>query len=217
MNRFGSVPWPWIGVLVLVAVLAHELVLRIATGQNDPLLVGWRILMMTIGVASLGLLIMPDWRRSYLLGALVCAGLMGYALYVQYVIGLEPCPLCVMQRIAVIACGVVFVVGAIHNPGRLGAIVYSLVIILFAGTGAAIAARHVWLQTLPPDQVPACGPGLSYMLETLPLTDVLTRVFKGSGECAEVGWEFLGLAIPAWTLVFFIAMMVAAIVLVRRD
>jgi len=85
---FGRVPWPWFGVLVLVAVLAHELVLRIAVGQNDPLLVAWRILMMTIGVASLGLVIMPDWRKSYLLGALVCAGLMGYALYVQYVIGL---------------------------------------------------------------------------------------------------------------------------------
>jgi hypothetical protein len=124
----GRVPWPWVGVLVLAAVLAHELVLHITTGQHAMLLAGWRILMMTIGVASLGLLIMPDWRKSYLLGALVCAGLMGYALYVQYVIGLEPCPLCVMQRIAVIACGVVFLLGAIHNPGRVGAIVYSLVI-----------------------------------------------------------------------------------------
>jgi disulfide bond formation protein DsbB len=173
--------------------------------------------MMTIGVASLGLLIMPDWRRSYLLGALVCAGLMGYALYVQYVIGLEPCPLCVMQRIAVIACGVVFLLGAIHNPGRVGAIVYSLAIILFAGTGAAVAARHVWLQTLPPDQVPACGPGLSYMLETLPFQEVLATVFKGSGECATVDWRFLELSMPGWTFVFFVSLAVAAIALMRRS
>ena len=216
-KELGRVPWPWIGVLVLVAVLAHELVLRISAGQNDMLLAGWRILMMTIGVASLGLLIMPDWRRSYLLGALVCAGLMGYALYVQYGIGLEPCPLCVMQRIAVIACGVVFLLGAIHNPGRVGAIVYSLVVILFAGAGAAVAARHVWLQTLPPDQVPACGPGLSYMLDTLPFQEVLATVFKGSGECAKIDWRFLELAMPGWTFVFFVSIIVAAIALTRRS
>jgi len=122
-----------------------------------------------------------------------------------------------MQRIAVIACGVVFLVGAIHNPGRVGAIVYSLLVILCAGTGAAIAARHVWLQTLPPDQVPACGPGLSYMLETLPFRDVLATVFKGSGECAAIDWRFLELTIPGWTLVFFVSIIVAAIALTRRS
>ena len=93
---------------------------------------------------------MPDWRKSYLLGALVCAGLMGYALYVQYVIGLEPCPLCVMQRIAVIACGVVFLLGAIHNRTGRGDCVLNYVIILFAGIGAAVAARHVSAAELLP-------------------------------------------------------------------
>ena len=111
----------------------------------------------------------------------------------------------------------VFLVAAAHNPGRRGAAGYALPTLLIAGTGAAIAVWHVWIQAQPPGTVATCGMGLNYMLETLPLTDVLVKIFKGSGECAEAGWYLLGLAIPAWTLVFFIAMMVAAIALIRRD
>lgn len=217
MNRYATVQWPWIGFLVLLALLAQELVFKMVPGPNDIALVGWRIASMTLGVASLALLLMPAWRPSFLLGAVVCAGLMGYALYVQYGLGLEPCPLCVMQRIAVIACGVVFFLGAVHNPGRVGAIIYSVLIVLFAGAGAAVATRHVWLQSLPPDKVPACGPGLSYMLETLPFAEVLGTILKGSGECASIEWRFLDLSIPGWTLVFFLSMIVAAIALTRRD
>jgi disulfide bond formation protein DsbB len=217
MSRYAGVPWPWIGFAVILFLLAQEVILSVADGPKDLLLVTWRIATMALGVASLGLILLPDWRRSYLLGALVCAGLIGYALYVQYVLGLEPCPLCVLQRVAVIACGVIFLLGALHNPGRVGAIVYSVLVILVAGAGAAIAGRHVWLQTLPPDKVPACGPGLGYMLETLPFGDVLATVFKGSGECATIDWRFLELTIPGWTLVFFLAIIVAAIVLMRRD
>ena len=89
---------------------------------------------------------------------------------------------------------------------------------IIAGTGAALAAWHVWIQSLPKGDVAACGMGLNYMLETMPLTDVIgRRCCKGSGECAEQGWLFMGLAIPSWTFVFFIAMIVCALALIRRD
>jgi disulfide bond formation protein DsbB len=147
----------------------------------------------------------------------VCAGLIGYALYMQYVDGLDPCPLCIFQRVAVTVMGLVFLVAAFHNPGRTGAIAYALLQLVVGGAGIALATRQVWLQSLPKDQVPACGMGLSYMMETLPFTDVVKKVFQGSGECAEKGWEFLHLSIAGWTLVFFIAMIVVAFAVIRRD
>ena len=106
---------------------------------------------------------------------------------------------------------------AAGRGGRVGAMVYALLIAAAAGTGAALAAWHVWIQAQPKGAVAACGMGLNYMLETLPFTEVIERVLKGSGECAEQGWLFLGLAIPSWTFVFFIAMIAAAIAVVRRD
>lgn len=216
MNRFGALAWPWTGLLIFLALMAQELVLRMSASPTDLSVVAWRIFAMTLGVASLALLVMPDWRKSMLLGALACAGLIGYALYAQYVLNLEPCPLCIFQRVAMIVCGVIFLLGALHNPGRVGAVVYSLLIVLAAGVGAAVAARQVWLQSLPPDKVPACGPGLSYMIETLPFTDMLATVLKGSGECAKIDWRFLDLTMPAWTLVLFLTMIAAAIALTRR-
>ncbi len=146
-------------------------------------------------------------RRWFNLGAFaVCALLLGYAYYAQFYLGLEPCPLCVFQRIALIALAAMFALAGIHNPGRAGARVYALLIAAVALTGAAIAARHVWLQSLPQDQVPACGPDLEYMLELLPLTEVIRKVFTGSGECAEIDWTFLGLAMPAWVLLCFVVL-----------
>jgi disulfide bond formation protein DsbB len=142
---------------------------------------------------------------------------MAYALYLQYGAGLEPCPLCIFQRICVIGMGVVFLIAALHNPGRAGATGYALVQLIIGAAGAAFAGRQVWLQSLPKDQVPACGMGLDYMLDTLPFTDVLRKVLEGSGECAEKSWEFLHLSIAGWTLVFFIAMTAASFALVRRD
>lgn len=217
MNRYASVPWPWVGFFVVLALLLQELVFKLAAGPNDLLIAGWRIATMTLGVASFALLILPPWRSAFLLGAVVCAGLMGYALYAQYGLGLEPCPLCVFQRVAVIACGVVFLLGAFHNPGRVGAAVYCLLIVLLAGAGAAVSGRQVWLQSLPPDQVPACGPGIGYMMDTLPFSEVLSTVLKGSGDCAKIDWRFLDLSMGAWTMVFFVAMAVVAAVLMRRE
>lgn len=153
-----------------------------------------------------------SFRTACLLGFLVCAGLMGYALYAQHVLGLEPCPLCILQRMAVIATGVVFLVGGLHAPGGgPGRWLYAGLATLTAAAGAGVAGRHVWLQSLPPDQVPACGPGFDYMMEAFPLGKALSMIFIGSGECAEVDWQFLGLSMPWWTLFAFIALAIWAL------
>ena len=148
-------------------------------------------------------------RRSLnFAGALACAGLMAYALYAQYVLQLAPCPLCVFQRLGIIALGVVFLLAAMHNPGKAG--------------GAAVggAGRHVWLQSLPPDKVPACGPGLDFMLDQFPLAEALQMVLSGSGECADVDWSLLGFSMPAWVLIAAAALTLYGLyanLFVRRD
>lgn len=141
----------------------------------------------------------------------VCAALMAYALYSQHILGLEPCPLCAIQRMAMLVTGLVFLLAFIHGPGQTGARVYALLVALTAGAGATVAARHVWLQNLPPEDVPACGPGLEYMLDVFPLSDALRMIFTGSGECAEVMWRFLGLTMPGWVLLSFAGLIVAAL------
>ena len=217
MTRYWSVPLPWAGLVLTLALLGQEVLYRWL--GSDPSLTQtlYRIAVMAIGVSSLALILLPPRRFAYLLGFLVCAGLMGWALWLQYGQGLEPCPLCAFQRIAVSVVGVVFLVAFIHNPRNLGAAIYAGLVLVVASGGGALAARHVWLQSLPKDQVPACGMGLSYMMESLPFVDVLKKVYAGSGECAEKGWEFLGLAIPGWTFVFFIAVTIVAFALIRRD
>jgi disulfide bond formation protein DsbB len=149
---------------------------------------------------------LPDRRLLNLAGFAACAGLMGYALFAEHVLGLEPCPLCVFQRIAIIALGVVFLVAAIHNPSGGGRFVYVVLSALAAFGGVAVAGRHVWLQNLPEDKVPACGPDLGYMLDSFPFSEVLQMVFTGSGECAEISWSFLGLSMPAWVLAWAVAL-----------
>lgn len=152
-----------------------------------------------------------SFRAQYLLGAFLCAALLGYALYQQHVEFLDPCPLCIFQRIGFMALGSVFLIGGLHGPGRIGRRVYALLAGLSAAVGAAIAGWHVRLQNLPADEVPACGPGLDYMLEAFPLRQVLEKVFSGSGECAEVDWTFLGLSMPAWVGIWFVGLGIAAI------
>lgn len=139
-------------------------------------------------------------------GFFVCLALITFALYSQHVNGLDPCPLCILQRIAVIGVGVVFLLAAIHHPGRFGGRIYAALIVMTGGAGAIVAGRHVWLQSLPADQVPACGPGLDYILEVFPFSQALAMIFSGSGECAEVGWTFLGLSMPAWVLVWLLTL-----------
>jgi disulfide bond formation protein DsbB len=143
----------------------------------------------------------PDKRILNLAGFSACAGLMVYALYAQYFLDLAPCPLCVFQRVSVIALGIIFLVATLHNAGRVGSVMYALLLLLAAAGGVVAAGRHVWLQNLPPDKVPACGPGLDFMLDAFPLAEALKMVFSGSGECAEVSWSLLGLSMPAWVLI----------------
>ena len=134
-------------------------------------------------------------------GFLACAGMMGFALFAQHVLKLEPCQMCVLQRVAVISLGIIFLVALLHDPKGWGSRIYALFIAAAAGGGLSVAGRHYWLQNLPEDKVPACGPGLDYMLETLPLTEVLAKVFAGDGDCAKVVWSFLGLSMPAWVFI----------------
>jgi disulfide bond formation protein DsbB len=117
---------------------------------------------------------------------------------------LDPCPLCILQRIAFIWIGLSALVAAVHNPGRTGRFIYATLLVLGCIAGAAVAGRHVWLQNLPPDQVPECGMGLNYMLETMPFGEVFSQVFYGSGECAQIDWTFFGLSMPWWTLFWYI-------------
>jgi len=149
-------------------------------------------------------------RQWSLAGLAFCVLMIAVALGLEHLVGLEPCPLCIFQRVAVIAAGVVFAVAAIHNPaGRLGATLYGLLGLVAVGGGIGVAGRHLWLQSLPADEVPSCGPGLDYMLEVLPLQQVVDMVLSGSGECAEIDFLFLGVSLPGWTLVGFLVLALA--------
>lgn len=154
-----------------------------------------------------------SFRAQFLFGFAVCAALLSYAVFAQYGQMFEPCPLCIFQRVAIAATAVVALIGALHAPrGVWGRRIYGLLAFLAAGIGASIAARHVWIQHLPPDQVPACGPGLSYMLESMPsYLDVVSKVLKGSGECAKVDWTLLGFSMPEWTLLCFSLLAIGAL------
>lgn len=150
-------------------------------------------------------------RQGYLAGFFVCAGLIAFALFLQYVKGEDPCPLCMLQRLAFIALGAIFLVAAIHHPRRAGSIVYGALLVLFAAAGAAVAGRQVWLQSLPKHLVPECGPGLDFILSRFPLSKAIDMVLRGSGECAEKGWVFLGLSIAGWALVWFVLLGILAL------
>ena len=153
-------------------------------------------------------------RPLFLLAFLICAALMDTALTMQYALKLDPCPLCSFQRLFVIALGGVFLVAALHDPGVTGRRVYGALIVVLSTLGVIVAGRHVWLQNLPADQVPECGPGLEYLLDAFRLTEALSLVFRGSGECADVQWVLLGLTIPGWTLVIFAAFTISGLLLI---
>ena len=147
-------------------------------------------------------------RRNLLLtGFLFSVLLIIYALYAQYVLGLEPCPLCILQRVAVIALGLSFLLLALRPPQRKRSkFLASLLLVMISSAGVWVAARHVWIQNLPPDKVPGCGPGLDFMIANFPLSEVLEMVFSGSGECAEISWSFAYLSMPAWALIWLIVL-----------
>ena len=155
-------------------------------------------------------------RWLYLAGTLAIAGLFASALYLQHVLHEEPCPLCMVQRFIFIAMLVMFALATLHNPKRTGAKIYAALVSVLALSGVAVASRHIWIQNLPKDEVPACGPGLDYMLENFPMADVWKELMHGSGECAAKGWTFLTLGIPEWSLVWYVLLGLWAILIAFR-
>ncbi|MGI9203993.1 MAG: disulfide bond formation protein B [Woeseiaceae bacterium] len=153
----------------------------------------------------------PDRRPLNLVGFLSCTGMMAYALYAEHVLYLMPCPLCVFERIATISLGFIFLIAAIHNPVEKGRYVYATLLTLAAAGGIGVAGWHVWIQNLPADEVPSCGPGFDYIMDSFPLADALEMIFTGSGECATIDWVFLGLSMPAWVLIALVVVGTAGI------
>jgi len=142
-------------------------------------------------------------RPLYFLMFFICHELLVAAYYFEFYMGLMPCPLCMVSRLWVYLLGGLFLVAALHNPKNLMQKLYHGVFIIIAALGIATSAHHLYLQSLPADQVPNCGPGLEHMLNTLPFNEVLNQLIQGSGECAEVSWRLFGLSMPAWMLVFY--------------
>ena len=141
-----------------------------------------------------------------------CLTLLGFGLYLEHGVGLDPCPLCIFQRIAYIAVAVIAFMGLLQGFGNRSSRIYCCLMALAALIGAGIAGRQVWLQHLPAGKVPACGPGLDYILDTFPLAQALKLVLGGSGECAEVQWQFLRFSIAEWSLLCFLLLIVATLV-----
>ena len=137
---------------------------------------------------------------------------MGFALYLQHGVGLEPCPLCIFQRVGLMGMGLFALIAAIHNPSSLWLRrVYAGLAGLSILWSTAVAGRHVWLQHLPPEDVPACGPGLDYWLDVFPMKEVIQKVLHGSGECAVIDWTFLGLSLPTLSVAFFSVLLVGCV------
>lgn len=152
-------------------------------------------------------------RSGYLLGFLGSFGLVALALFIQQKYNLEPCPLCISQRIAFMVLGTVFLVAAIHNPALLGRRVYGALQVIVALAGAGIALRHIWVQNHASEIMAECGVGFDYMFENFPLQKALQLVFKGTGDCATIDWTMFGLTIPQLALVAFIGMGIYAVFL----
>jgi len=142
-------------------------------------------------------------RPAMLIGLLISLGMIATALFFQYYMELIPCPLCIVQRAIVMALGGVFLLAFLQGPKAWGRRIYGLLLTLASIAGLLVAGRHTWLQHLPKEKVPECGPGLEFWMKNLPTNEVIQKVFQGSGECAEVVWTFATLSIPEWSLIAF--------------
>lgn len=168
---------------------------------------------------------LPASRPLYLLAFITCVLLLAAAYYMEYVMGLLPCPLCIVQRFAFLLIGLVCLGAVLHNPQpkrehrrNLAARAYAFGVTLFAVFGGATASRQVWLQHQPADQLPSCLPSLDYMVDVLPVFEMLTLLFSGTADCAKVTWTFLGLSIAECTLLAFIGFALFGLVqLIRRE
>jgi disulfide bond formation protein DsbB len=155
-------------------------------------------------------------RHIHFFGLLICLSLIATAYYMQLVMGLEPCPLCMMQRFVIYTIALLFALGWLHNPEHFGQRIYATLITLSSLAGAGFASRQLWLQSLPEDQVPACGPSFDYMVDVLPWSDLISAMMRGTGDCAKIQWTFLSLSIPGWTQIAFITLALLGLILWRK-
>ena len=151
-------------------------------------------------------------QKINLLGALVCAGMLGYAIYTEKYLGFVPCPLCMFQRVCIGALGIVFLIGALHPAKRVGAILYGVFIFITAGAATWVSGRHVWIQHQPYGSVPACGAPLDTLVDMLPIFEVIRKVMTGGGECGVVDWTLLGISMPGWVLISAVTLGLVGIV-----
>lgn len=156
---------------------------------------------------------LPSVRTCFLAIFLICCALIATAFYMQEVMGLEPCYMCILQRVFVIATGALALLAALHNPGQLGYRVYSLLTAAMALTGSFFSGKQLWLQSLPEGHpyIPTCGASVDYLFEVESFVNALSKLLRGDGNCADVQWTFLGLSIPGWMLVCFIALAALAL------
>ena len=155
-------------------------------------------------------------RRLFLLAFVGCVLIMLGAVYLEHVVGLQPCPLCVVQRVCVMLFGLLCLLAAVHGPGMLGQRLYAGLLMLITLTGAGTAARQVWLQSVPADQLPSCIPPLDYLMDTLPFQEIVRVVLHGSADCAEVSWTLFTLSVAEWSLLAFVGMLVFALLQMFR-
>jgi disulfide bond formation protein DsbB len=154
-------------------------------------------------------------RKLALAGFFVCAAMIAFALYLQYVVHLEPCPLCMLQRICYAAIALVFLVGALHGPRKGGAGAYAALAFILAATGIGLASRHVWLQWYPPEES-ACTADLFFQLQRFPVFNVLQKALRATGDCAVVDWTFLGLSLAQWSWLGFLGLMIYSATIFMR-
>lgn len=147
-----------------------------------------------------------------LTGFITCIALLASAYYFQFALDMEPCPLCIMQRVATLMVGLGCLAGFFLAQRPLGLLAASLWTFASSLFGFYLSQHHNWLQNLPADQVPSCGPSLEYMLDAFPIMEVITVLLRGNGNCAEVSWSFIGLSMPAWLMVFFVGFAVASVI-----
>ena len=156
---------------------------------------------------------MFGFRTINLFGLVICVSSLIFAIfYLERTLYLDPCPLCVLDRVVIAAIGIVFFIAFLHNPRSIFRKIYGFVSIILCAIGIGLASRHIWLQNLPKDQVPECGPDIYFMFETLPLFDVIKQSLTGSGSCADVNWTFAGLTIPEQTLLLFVGLLILSVI-----
>ncbi len=161
---------------------------------------------------------MFSYRSLAFLGLLICIASMLFAvLYLERTLYLDPCPLCILDRVVILALGALFLIAFLHGPRTIFAKIYGVLCIILCSIGIGLASRHIWLQNLPKDQVPECGPDLYFMLDTLPLFDALKKTLTGSGSCADTSWTFADLTIPEQTLILFVILLVLSVIQTVRS